>query len=93
MKLKGKNTLKGRNIIVTGGSVGIGLAVSEKIASEGGTVIMMARDKDNLLKATELLNTTYSKIHKTKHHHFVGGKKGIRFDNFYEKVQTLLAAA
>ena len=69
--------LKGRNIVVTGGSVGIGLAVSKKIASEGGTVIMMARDKDNLLKATNLLNTTYGKIHKTKHHHFVGDVSSI----------------
>ena len=48
--------LKDKTIVVTGGSVGIGLAVSKKIASEGGTVIIFARDKNNLLSAVRTLN-------------------------------------
>jgi len=60
--------LKDKTIVVTGGSVGIGLAVSKKIASEGGTVIIFARDKNNLLSAVRTLNDSSGK----QHHYFSG---------------------
>ena len=47
--------LESKTIIVTGGSLGIGLAVSKKIVSEGGTVIICARDKDDLVSAVKEL--------------------------------------
>lgn len=47
--------LKDKTIIVTGGSNGIGLEISKKIAIEGGKVIMIARNEDNLIFATEEL--------------------------------------
>ena len=57
------NKLKGKNIIVTGGSTGIGLAVSKKIASEGGTVIMCARNEKYLIIALEEIEKISSNIH------------------------------
>ena len=47
--------LKDKFIIVTGGSTGIGLAVSRKIAQEGGIAIICARDVLNLIDATYAL--------------------------------------
>jgi len=37
--------LKGKHAVVTGGSVGIGLAVAKALASEGVDIILIARDK------------------------------------------------
>ena len=42
--------LKNRNIIVTGGSKGIGLAISKKIKLEGGNVIIFTRNKNEEIK-------------------------------------------
>lgn len=61
--------LENKTIVVTGGSLGIGLAVSKKIASEGGTVIMFARDKENLIKASIELEKINQNIN---HYYFVG---------------------
>lgn len=55
--------LESKNIIVTGGSLGIGLAVSKKIASEGGTIIMIARNTNDLIIATNKLKKTYNSEH------------------------------
>jgi len=60
--------LQGKIIVITGGSVGIGLAVSKKIALEGGTVIIFARNKDNLINAVNELNS----ISNVTHYYFVG---------------------
>jgi len=59
--------LKDKTIIVTGGSNGIGLEISKKIAYEGGTVIMIARNKKNLISATNKLN----EISNRKHYYIV----------------------
>lgn len=56
--------LKDKTIIVTGGSLGIGLSVSKKIASEGGTVILCARNETDLLRSKEELE----KISNSKHY-------------------------
>jgi short-subunit dehydrogenase len=37
--------LKGKRAVITGGSVGIGLAVAKALASEGVHVVILARDK------------------------------------------------
>lgn len=60
--------LKDKTIVVTGGSIGIGLAVCKKIALEGGKVIIFARDKNNLINAVESLE----EISNIYHHFFVG---------------------
>ena len=40
--------LKGKLAVVTGGSVGIGLAVAEGLAAEGADVLLVARDRARL---------------------------------------------
>lgn len=40
--------LRGRVVVVTGGSAGIGLATAEQFAAEGGHVAIVARDRDRL---------------------------------------------
>jgi len=47
--------LENKTIIVTGGSLGIGLAVSKKCAEEGASVIIAARNKSDLTKAVREL--------------------------------------
>ena len=41
--------LRNKVIIVTGGSTGIGLAISKKLASEGAIVIICSRNRNNLI--------------------------------------------
>lgn len=55
--------LEGRKIVISGGSVGIGLAISKKIALEGGTVIMCARNKNNLINAIKELKEISNRDH------------------------------
>ena len=42
--------LKGKKVFVTGGSVGIGLAVAMKFAEEGADVAIGARDKERVYR-------------------------------------------
>jgi len=59
--LKGK--VKGRVVLITGGSSGIGLAAAKKIAAAGATVLIVARDPEKLARAkTEIaaLGTVHS---------------------------------
>lgn len=58
--------LKDKIIVVTGGSKGIGLAISKKIASEGGIVIMCSRNSDDLSKAIKELEI----LSNNKHDYF-----------------------
>ena len=50
--------MKGKKILVTGASSGIGLAISKMIAEQGGKVVMVSREKDNLKNAYNSLNET-----------------------------------
>lgn len=45
------NILNGRNVLVTGGSSGIGLAIAKKCVSEGATVVITGRNEHKLMKA------------------------------------------
>ena len=47
--------LAGANVVVTGGSKGMGLAIAETVAAEGANVAVMARDKAALDAAVERL--------------------------------------
>ncbi|MFB2550453.1 SDR family NAD(P)-dependent oxidoreductase [Ensifer soli] len=40
--------LKGKNAVITGGSVGIGLAVAEGLAAEGANIVLAARGKERV---------------------------------------------
>lgn len=55
--------LDSKIIIITGGSLGIGLETAKTCASEGAIVVIAARDRKNLKKAIQQLN----KISKNKH--------------------------
>ena len=48
-------TLKGKNIIITGGSKGIGLAIAKKCISEGANVLITGRNEESLKKAKDEL--------------------------------------
>ena len=45
--------LKGKTAIVTGGSAGIGLAITKALAAEGVTVTVPGRSKEKLDKALQ----------------------------------------
>lgn len=53
--------LAGRVALVTGGSRGLGLAIAEKLVSEGARVVICARNKEDLKVAQKSLNATARK--------------------------------
>lgn len=54
--------LKGKTIIITGGSSGIGKALALKFASEGSNVVITGRDQERLAETAGLIRTKGSKI-------------------------------
>ena len=52
--------LKGKRVLVTGGSKGIGLAVAMAYAAEGATPIITSRDAANLASAKAAIESKYS---------------------------------
>lgn len=55
--------LDSRVIVITGGSLGIGLEIAKTCASEGASVVIAARGKHNLEKAIEKLNEISNNNH------------------------------
>ena len=51
-------SLRGRTVLVTGGSRGLGLALARRAVGEGAHVIICGRDPDSLNRAYESLATT-----------------------------------
>jgi NAD(P)-dependent dehydrogenase (short-subunit alcohol dehydrogenase family) len=45
-----EDAVKGKTVVITGGSSGIGAAAAKKIAEAGGTVVLVARTRENLEK-------------------------------------------
>jgi 3-oxoacyl-[acyl-carrier protein] reductase len=52
--------LKDKTALITGGSMGIGLAVAEALAAEGVHVALCARDRGRLTEQAERIKTKYS---------------------------------
>ncbi len=46
---------RGRVVVITGGSRGLGLALARQFATEGATLVLVARDADELERAREAL--------------------------------------
>ena len=55
--------LKGKRVVVTGGSRGIGLAIAEACAAEGASVSICARGADGVAAAVERLKTHGGTVH------------------------------
>ena len=47
------NILKGKNILITGGSSGIGLAIAKKCAKSGANILITGRNREKLERAVE----------------------------------------
>ena len=48
--------LKNKTVLVTGSSKGMGFKIAEQFAHQGSNVVLVARDKNNLIKAYNKLN-------------------------------------
>ncbi len=58
--LKGK--VKGKVVVITGGSSGIGLATAEKVAAAGATTVIVARGEEELFKARDAMKAAGGKV-------------------------------
>lgn len=55
----------GIRALVTGGSSGIGLALSQQLAAEGANVLILARDRDRLAQAAESIRSSRASANQT----------------------------
>jgi NAD(P)-dependent dehydrogenase (short-subunit alcohol dehydrogenase family) len=51
--------MNGQVAVVTGGSVGIGLAVANGLAAEGVNLVLCARNEERVVQAANLISTTF----------------------------------
>ena len=51
--------IKNRHVFITGGSIGIGLAVAKQAASEGARISLLARSLDKLEEAKQSIRQAY----------------------------------
>jgi len=54
-KLKRQTKLQGKTVVITGGSRGVGLALAEEFAQLGASLVLAARDAEELHRAKEQL--------------------------------------
>jgi NADPH:quinone reductase-like Zn-dependent oxidoreductase len=52
------DAVEGKTVLITGGSSGIGEAAAKKIAEAGGTVVLVARTRENLEKVADEIEAT-----------------------------------
>ena len=57
-------SLEGKNVIITGGSLGIGFEVAKTCVKEGATVVIASRNEDDLNKALNELMSIKEGKHK-----------------------------
>ena len=76
--------LKGKKVIVTGGSRGIGYAIAKKFVSEGADVLITGRDEKLLQSVSEELSCSYLKLDVMK---------VSDFPQFMEKADAILQNA
>lgn len=50
-----RDSFRGQSVLITGGSRGLGLALAMEFAREGAKVAIMARDREELVRARELV--------------------------------------
>jgi 3-dehydrosphinganine reductase len=55
----------GIRALITGGSSGIGLALSQQLAAEGANVLILARDRDRLTQAAESIRASRASANQT----------------------------
>jgi len=58
-----EQAVDGKIIVITGGSSGIGLATAERIGQAGGTVVLVARGRENLDEAAALVEQAGGTAH------------------------------
>ena len=58
-----KGQVKGKVVLITGGSSGIGLAAAHKIAAAGAVTIIVARDSDKLAEAKAAIAAAGNPVH------------------------------
>lgn len=58
--LKGK--VRGKVVVITGGSSGIGLSTARKVAAAGATTVIVARGEDDLFKARDAMKAEGGKV-------------------------------
>lgn len=54
--------LEGKNVLITGGSTGIGLAIAEKSIKSGANVVIIGRNEYRLKEASRILGSKCSYI-------------------------------
>ena len=56
------NRFKGRKIVVTGGSTGIGLAIAKKLISEGAEILIASRNEERLQNVSAKIGCKYLRL-------------------------------
>lgn len=57
--IEASQRLRGKKILVTGGSKGIGLHIAERYVQEGAAVVIVGRNEDALMKASNKIGCQY----------------------------------
>ncbi|MFN3703968.1 SDR family oxidoreductase [Thermomonas sp.] len=57
-----KSKVKGKVVVITGGSSGIGLATAQKVAAAGATTVIVARGEEELFKARDEMKAAGGKV-------------------------------